>query len=70
MNIYEIIENLATNMRKHRAVKKFSQDKLAELAGLTQQYICTLEREKANPSLKTVMKLCEALNVTPNDLLL
>lgn len=60
----------ATNPRKFRAINKLSQEQLAELADLSQQYICNMEGEKVNPSFETIMKLCDALKITPNDLLL
>lgn len=67
---YELRKTLATNLRKYRAINKLSQEQLAELADLSQQYICNMEGEKVNPSCGTLMKLCTALKTTPNDLLL
>lgn len=63
------LETLATNIRKYRAVSRFSQEQLAELADLTQQYICTVENGRANPSVDVLMRIARALNVTANDLL-
>lgn len=70
MNMKKNLKTFAANLRKYRAIKKLSQESLAELADLSQQYICNMEGEKVNPSFATVMKLCEAFEITPNDLLL
>ncbi len=62
------LETLATNIRKLRAINRISQERLAELADLSQQYICSIEKAKVNPSLITVRKIADALNVTINEL--
>ena len=59
----------ATNLRKFRAIKRISQEELAELSDLSQQYICSIENAKVNPSIFTMMKIAEALNVSVNDLI-
>lgn len=68
MNTKNALEILATNVRKYRAINRMSQEKLAELSDLTQQYICSIENARVNPSFITLVKITEALNVTFNDL--
>lgn len=68
MNIKATREIIATNLRKFRAIKRISQEELAELSDLSQQYICSIENAKVNPSIFTMMKIAEALNVSVNDL--
>ncbi len=68
MNKKQKLEILATNIRKYRAVCRFSQEELAERADLTQQYICSLENAKANPTFMVLTRLTEALNIDYNDL--
>jgi transcriptional regulator with XRE-family HTH domain len=46
-----------------------SQAKLAEMLGVTQQTIGTLERRTSAPRTATVVKIAEALGVSPNELL-
>ncbi len=65
----EELEIIATNIRKFRAIKRFSQEKLAELADLSQQFVCSIEKCKANPSILTMKRIAKALDVTVNDLI-
>lgn len=60
---------IGLNVSIHRHRLNWTQDQLAEQAGLSKQYIGNIECGRAIPSLKTVLSLCDALNVTPNDLL-
>ena len=69
MNIKATREIIETNLRKFRAIKRISQEELAELSDLSQQYICSIENAKVNPSIFTMMKIAEALNVSVNDLI-
>lgn len=69
MNIKATREIIATNLKKFRAIKRISQEELAELSDLSQQYICSIENAKVNPSIFTMMKIAEALNVSVNDLI-
>ncbi|MBS5801885.1 MAG: helix-turn-helix transcriptional regulator [Brachyspira sp.] len=59
---------IASNLRLQRAKYKISQEKLAELTGISQQFICSIETEKANPSVEVMVKIADALNITLNDL--
>jgi len=63
---YQII-GLHVSMFRHQ--RNWTQDQLAERAGLSKQFIGNIECGRAIPSLKTVLSLCDALEVTPNDLL-
>lgn len=59
---------IASNLGQQRAKYKISQEKLAELTGISQQFICSIETEKANPSVEVMVKIADALNITLNDL--
>ncbi len=61
-------KNIADNLRQIRAKKRISQDELADLCGISQQYVCKIENEKVNPSIYILWKIAEALEVTVNDL--
>ena len=47
-----------------------TQERLAEKTDLTNNYISNIENGRSIPSLETLMKLCDALEVTPNEILL
>lgn len=64
---YSLIGKRVASKRKQL---KLTQSELAEKADLTDKYISKLETSKnAMPSVKTIMKLCVALETTPNYLL-
>lgn len=56
------------NLRFFRLQKHFSQEKFAEQTELDRTYISGLERGKRNPSYLIMKRLCEILEITPNDL--
>ena len=49
---------------------EITQEQLAEMAELSIVYISHIENSRSIPSLETLMKLCAALEITPNELLL
>ena len=56
------------NVARICAERGFSQDKLAEKAELDRTYLSGIERGVRNPGIKSVLKLCKALRVTPDEL--
>lgn len=56
-------------VRELRSEKAISQEKLAALTDLDRTYISGIERGKRNLSLKNILKIASALNVTPSQLL-
>lgn len=48
--------------------KKMKQEQIAKLINTTQQNISLYIRGKTDPSIETIYKLCEILEVTPNEL--
>ena len=57
------------NLKYFRINENLRQEDLAEKVDLTDKYISDLERAKFSPSLETIEKLANALNISP-DLLL
>jgi len=51
-------------VRKFRLRAELSQEKLAALAGLSHNYMGTVERGEENISLISICRICRALNVT------
>lgn len=50
-------------IRNVRGLRGLSTTKLAELAGLSQQYISDIENKRRDPTLKTLEKIARALRV-------
>ncbi len=57
------------NAAKLRKEKGLTQERLAEISGLSQQYISGLEQGRRNPTIVTVHELAVALGVSHLDLL-
>lgn len=56
-------------VRELRSEKAISQEELAALTELDRTYISGIERGKRNLSLKNILKIASALNVTASQLL-
>ena len=65
----QILLQFANNMRLLREAKGWSQEKLAEYSYLHRTYIGAIERAEKMPSLVTVIKIANALNVNVSQLL-
>lgn len=61
----ELMHIFASNVKKYRIKQNISQEKLAELSGLHRTYICDIESEKRNISIKNIEKIAQALKVEP-----
>lgn len=55
-------------MKIARVEKDISQERLAEMVGVTRQTIGMIEVGKFNPTLKLCTAICKALGKTLNDL--
>jgi len=61
---------LGQRLAKIRKQRKLTQERLAEMTDLANNYISNIENGRSIPSLETLAKLCEALDVTPNEFLM
>lgn len=68
MNKKEIIDQISENIRLERLKKRYSQEKLAEMANITQKYLNLIENKKANPSIVIIVNICQALGVKISEL--
>lgn len=57
------------NVKYYRKKYRLSQEKLAELAGLSTNYIGDIERTNRKVTIDTIEKISKALNIPPVDLL-
>ncbi len=60
---------LGENVRSLRIERQITQEQLAELCNLHRTYIGAIERGDRNVSLNNIVKVAQALNVPPSDLL-
>ena len=56
-------------LRSLRTRRKWSQTELALRADVDRNYISLIELGKNSPSVRLVFKLCDALDLTPSDLM-
>ena len=63
-----ILSHLGLNVRSAREKKQFTQEKLAERAGLDPTYISGIERGIRNPGIKNVAILAKALGLSTAEL--
>jgi transcriptional regulator with XRE-family HTH domain len=56
-------KKLGLNIRKRREALAFSQESLAEKAGLDQTYISGIECGRRNPGIKNVARIAKALGM-------
>ena len=64
-----IINLVVENIRLQRLKNHLSQDKLAELAGLSTKYINSIETRKVNPSIVVIVNICRVLNIELNKII-
>ncbi len=60
------IGNALYRIRKNRGL---TQTEVAEIADLSDRTYADIERGGVNMRLETLLKICRALNITPNDIL-
>lgn len=58
----EVLKDLRTS-------KGYSQEYLAELAGLDRTYVSLLERGHRQPTISTLFSLARALNIAPSKII-
>jgi transcriptional regulator with XRE-family HTH domain len=59
------IQQVAQRLREERRKANVSQMELSFMAGLSQNQVNCIETGKRNPNLYTVLKICSALQITP-----
>jgi transcriptional regulator with XRE-family HTH domain len=62
-SMHTLLVGLGDNIRRLRKSRKYSQERLAELAGLHWSYIGRIERGKQNVSVLNLAKLARGLDV-------
>lgn len=60
----------AERIKYYRKLCGMNQEELGDAVGISCKHISTLENGEATMGIDTLMKVCEAFGVTPNDILL
>ena len=63
------IKNLGTHIRQLRERKNMSQEDLAGDRGIPKSQVARIERAKINTTIRTLIKIANALEIEPKDLL-
>lgn len=63
---YQKIGNKLYAIRKQMGL---TQNEVAEIAGLSNRTYADIERGTVNMRVETILRICSALHVTPNDIL-
>lgn len=63
------LNNIGNNLFKIRKNKGLTQAEVAEKADLSDRTYADIERGSTNMRVETLLKICGALNITPNDIL-
>ena len=64
-----LYEDFGQRVRQQRIALQMTQEKLSERAGISLSFLGHIERGTRKASLDTVIRLCNALKVSPNLLL-
>jgi transcriptional regulator with XRE-family HTH domain len=67
-NRHPTLVSFGRNVRKLRERLDFSQETLAEKAGLDQTYISGIECGRRNPGIKNVARIAKALRISTSEL--
>ncbi|WP_341917907.1 helix-turn-helix transcriptional regulator [Hydrocarboniphaga effusa] len=62
-------QRLGPIVREARIAQGWSQERLAETAGLDRSYVGEIERGRVSPTLLTLEKLATALRLSPSELI-
>lgn len=69
-NISTLAKKFATRVRFERIKRRYSQEKLAELAGIGRSTLTQIEAQTSSPTLDVVEKIASALQYEPYELLI
>lgn len=64
----DLLAQFGRRVRSHREALGLSQEALAEAAGIHRTYVGDVERGERNVALLNIIRLADALNTAPGDL--
>lgn len=60
----------AYRIKQHRLAAGMTQKQLADALGMSRVHITNIETKATQTTIQTLLRMCDILGVTPNDLLL
>jgi transcriptional regulator with XRE-family HTH domain len=67
MDVSDQLHYVIAQIKKIRTQKGFSQMTLSLQSDLSQSFLASIEKGKKVPSLLTIIKIANALNISPKD---
>lgn len=64
------LKAIGNNIKKHRKSKSLTQAQLAEIIDISTIHMSHMETGSVSMSLECMIKICDSLDITPDDLLL
>lgn len=64
-----LYEEIGSKIREERKRQKLTQEKLAEMAGISLSFLGHIERGTRKLSVDTLVKICDALQCSADDIL-
>ena len=65
----DMFKELGRRVKQQRKLAELTQEKLAEMAGISLSFLGHIEHGTRKASIDTLVKLCNALKISPNILL-
>lgn len=69
VKLNDLKEAISSNIKKYRKAKGISQEKLGLISGIDRSYMSEIERCLANPTIEAILRISNALEVNPEELL-
>ena len=63
-------KSLGETLRHYRGVSSLTQEELSFESGVSYRFVQEIEADKQQPTMTTVFKLCVALKITPDKLIM
>ena len=63
MDDKDLFDRIAHNIKIERAIKRITQEQLAELVGVHEKYIGVIEAGRQNVTLKTLNRIANSLDI-------
>lgn len=67
-DIQQKVAEIIRKIRTCREISRLSQAELAEKAGISQGFLAMIESGKKVPTITSILKICQALEIAPEHL--